>query len=256
MKKELTKEQKIVKFNLYTSCVLLVAFVLMLIGVTIAYFTDTKQASNTFTAGNVKIALSEAAVKQDEIGNYSEDTNAPRIFGGTEDIINSNNTIYPNQYIFKDPTVTNIGNVPEWTAIKVTLIDGSGDLTKIMGYEGYEDIDIEILLSGGLLDETVHFGSWNGIENVCYNDRYAMIQVPNAGEDTFEFYFIMLSPLQVDETVVVFDEIHFPSEWGNEEMENLGQLKIKVQAFGAQTFELESCFEAMTKSFPEHFNFN
>ena len=255
MKKELNKEQKIVKFNLYTSFALLLAFVLMFVYVTIAYFTDSKQSSNTFTAGDVEIALSEAAVKQDDIGNFIEDKSSPRIFGGVDEIINSDNTIYPNQSIFKDPTITNIGDVPEWAAVKVILTDGSGDLTKIMGYEGYEDIDIEILLSGGLLDEKVHVGTWNGIDYVCYNDNYAMIQVPNANDGIFEFYFIMLKPLEVGESVKIFDHIVFPDDWGEAEMDNLGELKIKVQAFGSQTFELSSCFEAMTKAFPEHFDF-
>ena len=256
MKKELTKEQKIVRFNMYTSCVLFIAFILMLVGVTIAYFTDSKKSSNTFTAGNVKIALSEAAVKKDEIGNFIEDTNAPRIFGGENEIINSDNKIYPNQSFFKDPTIKNIGDVPEWAAVKVILNDGSGDLTKIMGYEGYEDIDIEILLSGGLLDENVRVGTWNGIDYVCYNENYAMVLVPNPSESEFVFYFFMLKPLEVEETVQIFNKLHFPVEWQEEEMNNLGNLKIKVQAFGAQTFELQSCFEAMTKAFPEHFDFN
>ena len=83
-----------------------------------------------------------------------------------------------------------------------------------------------------------------------------MVQVPNAAEDKFEFYFFILQPLEVDESVVIFDELHFPADWTKEEMEYLGNLKINVQAFGAQTFELQSCFEAMTKAFPDHFNFN
>ena len=256
MKKELTKEQKIVKFNMYTSCVLLVAFVLMLIGVTIAYFTDTKKMSNTFTAGNVKLALSEAAVKPDSSGNLVEDTSADRIYGGTEKVVNNYGKVYPKQSIFKDPTIANIGDTPEWAAVKVTFRDGVGDLTKIMGYEGYEDIDIEVLLSGGLLDEDVHVGTWNGFDYVCYNENYAMVQVPNPSESEFVFYFFMLKPLEVEETVQIFNKLHFPVEWQEEEMNNLGNLKIKVQAFGAQTYELQSCFEAMTKAFPDHFNFN
>ncbi|MBO5911889.1 MAG: hypothetical protein J6Q76_00260, partial [Clostridia bacterium] len=53
------KTQKVIKFNLYMSCILLGVLVLMLVGVTFAYFSSTKQVTNTFTAGNVEIALSE-----------------------------------------------------------------------------------------------------------------------------------------------------------------------------------------------------
>ena len=65
--------QKIVKFNLIMSCVILSVFVLMFLGVTIAYFTDTKQAATTLTAGNVKITLVQSAVKPDEHGNMVKD---------------------------------------------------------------------------------------------------------------------------------------------------------------------------------------
>ena len=64
-------EKKLVKFNLYMSCVLLVAFVLMLVATTVAYFSDTQKMTNTFTSGNVKLMLSEAAVKPDANGNLT-----------------------------------------------------------------------------------------------------------------------------------------------------------------------------------------
>lgn len=247
------KEQKIIKFNLYMSCVLLGVFLLMLVGTTVAYFSSTRQMTNTFTSGNVEIALSEAAVKKDASGNLVEDTEARRIFGNADATINDYGRVRPGQSIFKDPTVTNTGDDAEWIAVKVILTDAAGDLTKVMGYEGYEDIDIEILLSGGLLDETVHFGTWNGIPDVCHNDRYAMIQVPHAAEGKFEFFFLLLQPLEPGESVVIFDHVSFPGEWNNTEMQHLTNLKIDVQAFGVQTLDLDTCQEAMTEAFPEHF---
>lgn len=251
------KTQKVVKFNLYTSCVLLTVLVLMFVGVTVAYFSDTKQAATTFTAGNVKIALSEAAVKRDAAGNLVEDAAAPRVFGKAEEpVVNKYGKMYPGQTVWKDPTIQNIGDEAEWIAAKVILTDGAGDLTKVMGYEGFDSIDIEWLLTGGLLDEKVHFGTWNGIPNVCYNDRYAMIQVPHSNEGKYEFIFLLLQPVGVDESVVIFDQIVFPTEWNNSEMQQLVDLKVHVQAFGVQTFQLESCLDAMTASFPEHFKFN
>lgn len=45
------------KLTLVVTCIVLVAA--MVIGGTLAYFTDTKSAENTFTAGNVKIELLE-----------------------------------------------------------------------------------------------------------------------------------------------------------------------------------------------------
>lgn len=250
-------EKAVTKFNIYMSCILLAITVLMFVGATLAYFSDHQQTTSTFTAGNVKISLSEAAVKRDGVGNLVEDTDQLRIFGAAgETVINDYGKIYPGQTVWKDPTITNTGDESEWIAAKVVLTDGAGDLTKVMGYEGYDSIDIEVLLSGGLLDESVHFGTWNGIPNVCRNDRYVMIQIPNAKEGEFAFYFLILQPVAVGESVVLFDQITFPEEWTNAEMRQLDDLKIHIQAFGVQTFQLESCLNAMTAAFPDHFDFN
>lgn len=249
-------ERKLIKFNLYMTLVVLVLLILFLVGTTIAYFSDRKQSEATLTSGNVKIVLSEAAVKR--VGDHLvEDSDKPRIFGGAgETVMNDYGRIYPGQSIFKDPTITNSGDEAEWIAAKVILTDGEGDLTKIMGYEGYEDLDIEVLLSGGLLDETVHVGEWNGMSDVCYNDRYVMFQVPNAAEGRYEFFFLMLEPVQRGESVVLFDHILIPSDWDNLEMQELVALKIQIQAFGVQTSSLDSCLKAMTEAFPTYFDFN
>ncbi|MBP3301354.1 MAG: hypothetical protein J6M34_07630 [Clostridia bacterium] len=247
-------ERTVAKFNLYVSVILLALLLLFFVGATLAYFSDTKQATATLTAGNVRITLSESAVKE-EGWNLVPDPESPRIFGGDgETVINDYGKIYPGQSIHKDPTVTNTGDSEEWIAAKVTLTDGAGDLTKIMGYEETEYVDIEVLLSGGLLDELVHVGDWNGIPDVCHNDRYAMIQIPNASEGTFEFIFLMLQPVQPGESVVLFDNITIPSEWDNAEMKQLVSLKINVQAYGVQITAMDSCLQAMTEAFPSHFN--
>ena len=249
--------QKIVKFNLYMSCILLAVFVLMFIGVTIAYFSDRVQSAATFTSGNVKITLSEAAVKKDEHGNLVEDPDQPRVFGTVEDVVvNDYGRVYPGMTIYKDPTVTNTGDTPEWIAVKVTLTDGAGDLHKIMGYTGYAEIDIERLLQGGLLDEHVDVEEWNGIADVCVNDRYAMIQVADSAAGKYEFYFLMLQPVEVGESVKVFDQVVFDQMWTGEHMQQLAELKVHVQAFGVQTFQMDDCLKAMTSAFPEHFPFN
>lgn len=249
-------ERKIIKFNLYLSFILLCSLIIVLVASTIAYFSSTKQVTNTFTSGSVDLVLSEAAVKRTESGDLVEDLSQMRIFGNADATFNNYGRVYPGQSIFKDPTITNTGSNPEWIAAKVILTDGAGNLTKIMGYEGYEDIDIEILLSGGLLDETVHFGLWNGIEDVCHNDHYAMIQVADAQAGTYEFIFLLLEPIAPGESVVVFDHIVFPEEWNNQEMQHLSEFAIHVQAFGVQLTDLDNCLDAMTSAFPEHFKLN
>lgn len=87
---------------------------IMLVGASLAYFTDeTATKNNTFTVGNVKIELTEP--KWDEAG--SED--APEV--------------YPTEALAKDPTVTNKGANPCFVRIKVEGLDclnkvGAGDI--------------------------------------------------------------------------------------------------------------------------------
>jgi len=247
---------KSVKVKLIISNVLLGVLTLLLVGVTIAYFTDTKQISNTLTAGNVKIMLSESAVKRDSAGNLVKDEGATKIFGKPNETVNNYGVIYPGQTICKDPLVENIGNTDAWVAVKVTLTDGRGTLNSLIGYEGYEDIDIELLLGGGLLDEKVHVGTWNNIPYVCHNDKYAMVQVSNVNDGKWEFYFFYLSKFTHGDSSTVFESLNIPVQWNNQEMEKIADLKIKVQAFASQTQGFDTCFDAMKTAFPEHFKFN
>lgn len=77
------------------------------IGGTLAYFTDTANATNTFTVGNVKIEVTEPGwnkVKEDK----------------------ENENVYPGQILAKDPTVTNDGKNPCFVRVSVSNLDQFG----------------------------------------------------------------------------------------------------------------------------------
>ena len=247
-------EKKIIKFNLYMTCILLVVMIVFFVGTTIAYFTARKNISATLTSGNVELVLSEAAVKSDGT-NLVVDPEKPRIFGGDgESVINDYGTVYPGQYLHKDPTITNTGDNVEWIAAKVTLNEGHGDLSRVMGSGVFEGIDIKKLLSGGLIDsDNLYFGTWNSIDNVYYNDEFAMVQIANTVERKYEFYFFILDPVKVGDSIVLFERVEFQKEWTRTEMQEFDNLKINVHAYGVQTTSLQDCFTAMTEAFPTHF---
>ena len=227
-----------------------------LISGSIAFFTDSKVSTSTYTAGNVYIELSEAAVKNDGI-NLIEDPTADRIKGGEingEPVINDYGTLLPGQIIHKDPTIKNIGSHDAWVAAKVIIEDGVGDIFGLYCYnQEYDDIDIERLLSGGLLDEKVNVGIWNGIDGVCYNENYAMIQHSNRAEGKYEFIFLILNPVASGESVELFDTFFVDHMFGNEQMQQFKELKITVQAFAVQKHGFANCMDAMTNAFSEHF---
>ena len=246
-------------FKVTAIIVTVAALVVTAVNVTVAFFTDAKESTGVFTAGSVYIELTESAVKADERGNLIQDTTKPRVSGsdlsenGESVSVNNYGVIFPGQRIFKDPTVTNIGEDKAWVAVKVIIEDGVGDIHKLFGYVGHDEIDVELLLSGGLLDQNVTVGTWNGIPNVCYNDNYAMIQVANKGQGRYEFIFLMLAPMVKGESVEVFDTFTVNPYFGSDEMAELRELKITVQAFAVQEFGFLSCLEAMTTAFPDRF---
>lgn len=88
------------------SVFLVVALVAVAAVGTLAYFTDTKTASNVFTVGDVEISLTEPAWDQGAID-------------GKE--------VYPGEPLGKDPTITNIGKNPCFVRVKVEGLDQFGD---------------------------------------------------------------------------------------------------------------------------------
>lgn len=100
-------KRKILALALTLSMVAILA-----IGGTLAYFTDTDDATNTFTVGNVDITLTEPNWE----GSGSQD--APEV--------------YPGEPLAKDPTVKNVGANPCFVRISVEgldCLDPAGDIT-------------------------------------------------------------------------------------------------------------------------------
>lgn len=87
----------------------------MAIAGTLAYFTNTQHADNTFTVGNVAITLNEATVTKTG-DTWTADDNAARV---TE---NTYSRVYPGAILPKDPTVTvNTGSSDAYVRVKVTI---------------------------------------------------------------------------------------------------------------------------------------
>jgi predicted ribosomally synthesized peptide with SipW-like signal peptide len=247
---------KLLKNKLLVCNILLCVSILLLLGTTIAYFTDRSEFSNTLTAGNVSITLTEAAVKRGDGGHLVEDASKDRIKGTSDAVVHDYGTIFPGQEIFKDPTIKNVGSEDAYIAAKLTVTDGAGDIHKVLGFDGYQGLDITLLLGGGVFDEAIHVGNWNGHQNVWYNDHYAMVQVPNMVEGRYDFYFFFNAALAEDEEALLFDSMIIPAELDNSHLQEFTDFKMTVRAFAVQTGGLENCYDAMTKAFPSYFSFN
>lgn len=245
-----------VKTNLTISLIILGLITALFVATTVAYFSDTKKMTNVITAGDVKITLSEAAVKRDSAGNLIEDPTADRIYGDSGNRVHDYGRIYPSLSIHKDPTIKNVGSDEAWVAFKLTFNDGVGDIRKIMGYPTGDHLDPHMLFTGKLFDEPLERGMWNGFPTALYNENFALVQVGRPEQDKYEIYIFMLKPLKSGYSVTVFDTMTIPEEWTSEEMKELTNFSIDVEAFGVQAFNLDSCFTAMTSALPKYFNFS
>ena len=96
------------KKKIVALCLCVALAVVAIGGATLAYFTDTKTATNTFTMGNVKITLDEANIADPE---------GDRVTSNTYDI-------YPGAVVDKDPTIHNVGKNDAYVRAVVTIENG------------------------------------------------------------------------------------------------------------------------------------
>ena len=91
---------------------------LIAVGVTIAWFTDTKESTNIFTAGDVKIRLNEVNPEGEVIDVTNQGTQMD--YGH----------VYPGRKVTKNATITNVGSEGAYIAAEIVILDGEQDITK------------------------------------------------------------------------------------------------------------------------------
>lgn len=106
------------KKKIVALCLIVALAVTAITGATLAYFTDSKKATNTFTVGNVKIDLTETN------WDASGSKDAPEV--------------YPGEALKKNPAVTNTGANPCFVRIQVAGLGSLGDAGMITYETGYQ----------------------------------------------------------------------------------------------------------------------
>ena len=127
-------------------CIALVA--IAIVGASMAYFTDTKEATNTFTVGNVKIKLLESSLHRENAGIANGQTSTSELWSDvakegsgntskykagdtfyTDEQIEANAETYtceniqliPGRSYHKMPYVKNVGNNDAYIRIRVMI---------------------------------------------------------------------------------------------------------------------------------------
>ena len=107
------------KRKLFAMCLVAALAATAVIGGTLAYFTDSDAAENTFTVGNVDIALTEP--------DWEAEGKAEA------------ETVYPGEPLAKDPTVENVGANPCFVRVSVSNLDQFGEKGDIVYLTCYEE---------------------------------------------------------------------------------------------------------------------
>ena len=102
-------------------CVALLA--IAIVGATLAYFTDTKAATNTFTVGNVKIDLLESSLHRENAGVANGETSTSELWSDVDKEGSGNTSKYKaGDTFYTDAQIE--ANAAEYTCENVQLIPG------------------------------------------------------------------------------------------------------------------------------------
>lgn len=148
------------KRKLLAMCLVAALAATAVIGGTLAYFTDSDAAENTFTVGNVDIALTEP--DWEAKGKAEAET------------------VYPGEPLAKDPTVENVGANPCFVRVSVSNLDQFGEKGNIVYLTDYE----EGKLGEGWIDGKDGYFYWTkplvarGTENDEWNQGLASKTAP------------------------------------------------------------------------------
>lgn len=208
------------KLTLVVTCIVLVAA--MVIGGTLAYFTDTKTAENTFTMGNVKITLDETDVKNPQ---------GDRVTSNEYDV-------YPGQTVTKDPIVHNTGkngayiratvNVYNWMNLVAAYYP---DFKETFPNDGYK---AALNLLVGELGE-----GWSVVDVVA-GDTFTIGQF----DAKFVLKYDGVLAANAD-TTAMFQTVTIPTGIDNANASSFQSVKVVAQAIQADGFDTwEAAFAA------------
>lgn len=190
-------------------CVALVA--IAIVGASLAYFTDSKSAENTFTMGNVQIKLDETNV------------NDP-----TGDRVTSNTyNAYPGAVVTKDPIVHNTGKNAAYIRAKVEVKGWETNREKYPNYVAGELKDSLKYLIDGLGEGWSLVSATAANEDVTFVLKYDGVLAAGA------------------KTTAMFQQVKVPAGLTNTDV--FGTITVKADAIQTDGFDT---WEAAFAKFP------
>lgn len=221
------------KKKIVALCLCVALAVVAIGGATLAYFTDTDEAKNTFTVGNVEIKLDETNV---------DDPQGDRVRENSYKLI-------PGVSYVKDPTITVLeGSEDCYVRMKVTLNNASKIIAMCTDPEFAEDgptgVEDAFPLIRMITFVEENAAKWDGIipdnmvdtEEMLANAKYCVYD-KEADTITYTFYYNdVVSAADADAALeTLFDEIKVPTWVTGEQLAALEDFQINVVAEAIQT---------------------
>ena len=253
------------KKKIVALCLVVALAATAIIGGTLAYFTDTDEATNTFTAGGVTIDLIEQQVN--EAGTALEDFEQNQVLmpivGSAQGEKDEFGQPVAENYIDKIVTIENTGKsdayVRAYFAIPSALDDGYETFNAGKNILHYNFGNEDGVTTYGAQWNWKHGDKWNyfetTIDGVSYNVYFAdYYEILPAGETTEQF----VSGVYLDMTFDQRDGKYYA--FGQEvDLSGLmvnGELTVKcpVKAVAVQAAGFDTVADAVDAAFGENFN--
>ena len=238
---------------------------IMLVGASLAYFTDTDEATNTFTAGGVKIDLIEQERDgQGGLQQFTQNQVLMPIVGSAQGEKDELGQPVAENYIDKIVTIQNTGKsgayVRAYFAIPSALDDGYETFNagaNILHFNfGNKVVNGAVSSTEGTEWIWTHGDKWNyfetTIDGVAYNVYYAdYYQILPAGETTKQF----VSGVYLDNHVDMKDGKYIDTRFPGADLSVLeGNVNCPVYAVAVQADGFASVDAAVTAAFGPQFN--
>lgn len=205
--------------------------VLSIAGTSLAYFSDTETATNTFTSGEgIMIKLTYDGTDVDDDANAGS-------------AINISEKAYPGQKFEKKATITNIGSGEAYVGAIITITNTNKNADN-------EKLFPQIVTVDGDNNTVAVASLFTNLASTGYTVK--------AAETTDGYTVYVVKEAALDNTpATIFKEIAIPAAWGNSEMATFSGTKITVTAYAVQTVGFDGANAALKGAFNtawENFN--
>lgn len=184
------------KKKILSLCLVIALLAVSIAGASLAYFTDTQEADNVFTMGDVDIELDEPEWDPDPDGDFN-----------------------PGVEYDKDPYVKNVGDTDVWVRLKVTFTQYSQWMEAARKHEKNDWTPLDMLNN---LDASA--------DKEDSTKNWWLVDANPAGDsatNTITYEFIYKTLLEDDKnTSELFESVTIPTWIDNEDRETFGSVKL------------------------------